>query len=151
MRPTKPTKETIEMKNQVEAAPVVEEQPREIVPDFIELGDGTAEGLYRVERSFFMKVRNGPGVSVPAGSIVILSQRTALEFFFANKIIPIGIEDGQDYEAIRDFRHTTAEGRYEDIEKGMQVRLTKDEALNLLKTGQVKPLFNLPLLPKRRF
>jgi hypothetical protein len=128
----------------------LEGQSQETNIDFSELGSIEGDGLYSANRSFYLLIRKGPEVSVPIGSILRLTQPTAAELFFANKIFPLDIVDGLVYAAILPFRHVDSDGLYIEIEPGTRVKLTQEEGIKYLKQNLVKPCFTLALMRKRR-
>jgi hypothetical protein len=112
-------------------------------PHFVEydLKDDFADYEVLPQKDFFLKVRQGPGVSIPEGSIVRLSPRMAQELFHAGRIKPVGMSDGQLYELTKVHRIVNTTGEYENLQIGTRVTLTVNEALELLRQGKVKAIF----------
>jgi hypothetical protein len=49
------------------------EVPPVVLPDFDEIDVKPEDGMYPVERAFYLKVCKGPGVIIPSGAIVRLT------------------------------------------------------------------------------
>jgi len=91
--------------------------------------------LYEVEKSFFMRVCDGPLVAAKKGEIVLLSERFGDEMFFNGKAIPC--EMGEIFEAVTDFQ-TVQNGEFFRIKKGDVLKLSKDEAVTHLRKNDVR-------------
>lgn len=98
----------------------------------------TSDGgrLYEVERPFWLNVKDGPLEAVKKGDIVMLGQRTGQEMFLANKVCPI--ELGEIFEALADFRTINSNGEWLEVKRGDILKLSRDEALTLLRRREVK-------------
>lgn len=127
----------------------MEKKEEQVVPDHCEIDSKGSDGLYKVQKSFFLKLREGPGVSIPVGKIVRLSRETAWQTFNTGQVIPLGIDGERKYEAIQRFIYTDPEGLYQEIRPGMKLELCEAEAMHHLMRGHVKPLFFLPLFEKK--
>lgn len=115
----------------------------------IELGSSEKDGLYTMDKSFYLKLREGPGVAIPAGKIARLSYSTAWTAFAAGRVTPIGIDGERTYESIKKFVYVNAEGEYEEINPGTKLLLDEIEAILHLKRRNVKPTFPLPLFDEK--
>ncbi|MBM4338801.1 MAG: hypothetical protein FJ110_04595 [Deltaproteobacteria bacterium] len=101
-----------------------------------QLGVTLDEGkFYIVEKPFFLQVVDGPLQRVEKGWRLLLSQRFGDEMFFSGRVIPV--ELGEHFEAVRDFQ-VIQNGEYFRVKKGDTLKLTKDEAVQFLRTGDVR-------------
>ena len=101
-----------------------------------EFGIGPDQGrLYIVRRGFYLKTRIGPLESVKVSQLVRLEATTAEILFFAGKIEPS--ELAETFEVIHDFC-SVENGEFVPLEKGDVLKLSRDEAIPLLRTQRVK-------------
>jgi hypothetical protein len=108
----------------------------EVTAHKFEFGISHDEGRsFIVTRAFMMKVLDGPLVRAEAGEVVFLSPELGNELFFSGKVIPC--ELGEHYEAVKDFQVVQG-GEYFRVKKGDVVKLSRDEAISLLRSGDVK-------------
>lgn len=110
----------------------------EIRADRFEFGVIFEEGrLYEVQKAFWMKTCDGPLVVAKPGEIVFLSQNFGNEMFLAGRVIPQELPEY--YEALHDFQTIGPDGCYIRVKRGDVVRLSKDEVVRFLRSGDVKP------------
>ena len=127
----------------------IKEPVEEVLTEYQDPEEIARGGKIRTQRfrapngNFFMKIKAGPLVGVPAGTLIDLwDQNNIRELFYLKKIIPIepGIPAMAEYVVISGGFRTVIEGEYRDIYPGQTLRLNQEEALELLRLRQVKPL-----------
>ena len=105
----------------------------EIVAEFAISGDSARSFL--VTRPFFLRTKDGPAITVNPGQEVFLSPETGRELFAARKVEPTAL--GEIFEVIRPFRIDQG-GEWTRLERGDIVKLSRSEALSLLREGTVR-------------
>lgn len=109
----------------------------ELVAHKFEYGISHDEGrTFIVQRGFMMKICDGPLVRAEPGETVFLSPQFGDELFLSGKVIPVALPEF--YEAVRDFQ-TVQNGEYFRVKKGDILKLSRDEAIHFLRSGEVKP------------
>lgn len=102
-----------------------------------ELGSSPDDCLYKVIRGFFLRVVDGPLVSVSPGDTVRLSYNTAGPLFIEGRILPLSLPEAGRYAAIKNFVHIN-ERLWVLVEKGDMFKLSLDEALPLLREFKIR-------------
>ena len=111
----------------------------EIIREFsVQRGKAVSGGVFKVIRGFYLQVRNGPNVPVLPGSTCELSQEISTTLFMAGKIEPINLP--REFKVLRNFKATVGDS-YLNLCTGDEVSLEREEALDLMRKGIVKPIF----------
>ena len=92
---------------------------------------------YKVSRSFMLPTCDGPPTSIPAGCKVRLGVRYARVLFEGAKIEPVVIPT--EFEVVHDFTSVDLKGQWVSTSRGDIIRLEKQEALKLWRSGQIRP------------
>ncbi|SPP99678.1 hypothetical protein NBG4_1070002 [Candidatus Sulfobium mesophilum] len=106
-------------------------------PIINELGADPDSLPFLVNRPFYLTIKAGPSVIIPAGSLVRLKDVTRLELFHAGRIAPTFLRDNDIYKVVRSFRHTTEAGEWLDLHPGQKLRLSVTEATELLRKNLI--------------
>lgn len=106
---------------------------RKIVCEFGSSGD---DDSYVVIESFFLKVVDGPPITVSPGCKVRLKFETARFLFSDGKILPAGIPETGVYEVRKCFTIVNG-GRWTLVEKGDTIKLSQGEAICLLREFKI--------------
>jgi hypothetical protein len=108
-----------------------------VIREYVSIGETPSAGVFRVNRSFYMKVRNGPLVLVKAGQRVELGKTTRDELFSIGKIQPEKIPE--KFTVRVPFR-TVINDLYVDLRIGDIIELSPEEALKYWRQGFVSPI-----------
>ena len=102
------------------------------------------DSVFRALRDFY--INTGPveiraPIVVRAGQQVRLTPGSAEGLLRARKVRPAEI--GEIFACIRGFQHTDSEGRISQVRPGDTLRLTPEEAVDLIQRGIVKQKTNV--------
>jgi hypothetical protein len=116
--------------------------PEEVTPEaspnrtFHEFGIREQDGeTWKVTHPFLLNTKLGPLASIPEGSLVHLAYKTGREAFLDGRVEPILL--GEVFEVVRAFQ-TVKDGEWVDLAPGDVIKLTREEALHLLRQGKIK-------------
>ena len=113
------------------------EMKKDIEIEFVEFGVARETGEeYVAEHSFLLPISNGPMVSIPVGARVLVSRQTGEQLFYSRQARPVKLPEV--FQVIRQFQKIGPDGEYLNLDVGDILRLTADEAVDLLRRGQVK-------------
>jgi hypothetical protein len=93
---------------------------------------------WRSDRSFYLQTCYGPLTPIPVGCIVHLGKQMAQELFSLNKISPVWV--GEKFRALRALRFVSDEGTWIDCRANDIIKLSREEAIPLLREGKIKEL-----------
>ncbi|OGH05913.1 MAG: hypothetical protein A2W22_06945 [Candidatus Levybacteria bacterium RBG_16_35_11] len=111
--------------------------------ELIEFRDNQNQGKlgdFIALKGFFLKVVDGPLVSVEPGAKVKLFKDTALQLLFQQMVYPANLPKKSEFEALKIFKFVNSEGIHESIAQGEIVILKGKEALDLMLNRIVKPV-----------
>jgi hypothetical protein len=126
----------VEQPGEMEEKPIKENIIREYS---VQIGEEHSAGVFRVNRPFYLKTKNGPLVMVEKNELVELGKETAAVVFSSGKVDPVNI--AEKFKVVRPFRTVTYEGKYLDVRVDDEIsELSKDEALKLMRGNFIKPI-----------
>ena len=134
---TKKVEESEKESNPRVTPPELQASPPAAGEIFVQFGLEENQGrLYKVVRSFLLPTRFGPLTQIPHGSKVRLDDKLAEEAFYGNRVEPI--ELGEFFTVIRPVQIVGPDGCWIMGEPGDTVKLSRDEAIKLLRQGYIK-------------
>lgn len=92
---------------------------------------------YFVTRSFSLPTCDGPPTPIPTGSRVRLGDRNAQTLFQGGKIEPVVMPT--EFEVLHPFSSIDSKGEWVTPDPGDIVKMEKEEALKLWRSGHIKP------------
>lgn len=103
----------------------------------VSIGETPSAGVFKVIRTFYLKVVNGPNIEILPGQFVEVCEATRLELFSIGKISPEMIPE--KFKVRLPFR-TTINGLFVDLRIDDVIELGHEEALGYWRKGFVTPI-----------
>jgi hypothetical protein len=117
-----------------------EKTEEDIIREYsVQTGEAPSGGVWRVMRSFYLKIKNGPLCPLTPGVLAELSKETANLNFYIGRIEPLDIS--REFEVTRKFR-TVINGLYCNLRPGDRIELERGEALDLMRKGVVEGIYS---------
>ncbi len=92
------------------------------------------------ERPFWFKTCDGPSTSAPVGAIIEVWDRWFISaLFFTRKAAPLNVPEVAEYVCKVSFR-VAMDGKWQQVPQGAIVRLTRAEAIEMMRQSKVKPI-----------